>query len=83
MITGFFLAIFYSFLSFFIVLLPMSTFPAEITTAFATIGGYINALSFLLPINTLLTVLGLAMIFHVTILLWRLSHLIARYLRGR
>lgn len=83
MITGFFLQIFYGFLSFFVALLPTTGFPVDISSAIATVWGYVNALSFLLPVTTLLTVLGLAMTFHGAVLLWRLIHMVASYVRGR
>jgi len=83
MITGFFLSIFYAIIAFFVGLLPVIAFPTAVTSAFTTIMGYVNALSFLLPVSTLLQVLGYAMIFHAAILGWRLVHLIGRYLRGR
>jgi len=83
MITGFFLSMFLSLLSFFVGLLPVVAFPSSITSAVQTIWYYINAMSFLLPVSTLLTVLLLAMSFHGAILLWRLAHLIGGYIRGR
>jgi len=83
MITGFFLQIFFAFLNFLVGLLPAVSFPAAITAAIQTVWYYINGLSFLFPVSTLLTVLGFAMLFHVSILLWRLMHLIGGYIRGR
>lgn len=83
MITGFFLSMGLALLSFFVGLLPVVVFPAAITSAVQTIWYYINSVSFLLPVGTLLTVLVLAMSFHGAILLWRLAHLIGGYIRGR
>jgi len=83
MIVGFFLTILYQVLAFFVGLLPTTAFPSAVSAAISTIWGYVNALSFLLPVDTLLTVLGLAMVFHGAILLWRLAHLVGGYLRGR
>jgi len=83
MIVGFFLQILNALLAFIIGLLPTIDLPTQVATAVTTIGGYFNALAFLLPISTIFTVLGLAMTFHVTVLVWRLLHLIGGYLRGR
>jgi len=83
MITSFLLSVLYQFLSFFIGLLPSVDFPTAITTAISTIWYYLNAVSFLLPVSTILTVLGLAITFHLAILGWRLAHLIGGYIRGK
>lgn len=83
MITGFFLSVGLAVLQFFVGLLPVSAFPSSITAAIQTVWYYINAVSFLLPVDTLLTVLGLAMLFHGTLLTWRFANLIGGYLRGR
>jgi len=83
MITGFLLQIFYSLLYFFAARLPAIAFPAAITGAIQTIWYYINAVSFLLPVSTILIVLGLAMVFHSVILVWRLGNYIAGYVRGK
>jgi len=87
MITGFFLQIGLTLLQFFVGLLPLATgsfaFPTGITSAIQTIWYYINSVSFLLPVSTLLSALTIAMLFHGTLLLWRLAHLIGGYIRGR
>lgn len=82
MITGFFLQIFYAFVSFFVSILPTVAFPSALGSAITSIWGYMNALSFLFPIQTLLAVLGMAFTFHAALLTWRLFHLVAGYLRG-
>lgn len=83
MITGFFLQIFYILVAFFVNLLPTTAFPSGITNAITTVWYYVNSMSFLLPVSTLLQVLVLAMIFHGAILLWRLAHLVGGYIRGK
>jgi len=83
MITGFFLQVGYAFLSFLVGLLPVIAFPASASAAISTVWGYVNALSFLLPVSTILTVFVLALSFHVAVLLWRLLNLVASYIRGR
>jgi len=83
MITGFFLTIIFAVLSFLVGLLPTIAFPAALSSALSTAWYLINSVSFLLPVSTILTVLGLALSFHVAVLAWRLVHLIGGYLRGR
>lgn len=83
MITGFFLYLLYALLSFLVGILPTLAFPASFASALNVAWYYVNALSFLLPMTTLLTVLGFAMAFHAAVLIWRLIHLIGGYLRGR
>lgn len=83
MITSFLLYVVYVPFAFFVGLLPVIAFPAAFSGAITTIWGLVNALSFLLPVGVILTCLGLAMTFHVSILLWRLFHLIGGYIRGR
>jgi len=83
MVIGFFLTVFYTFISFFVNILPTIAFPTGISDAILAIWYYINAYAYIFPVVTLLQVLGIAFIFHGAVLLWRLSHLGARYLRGR
>lgn len=83
MITGFFLNIGLTLITYFVNLLPVRPFPTEIAGAITAIVGYMNAFSFIFPVGTLLTVLGLALTFHLTVILWNFSHLVLRYLRGR
>jgi len=82
MITGYLLAFLLTFLNFFVGLLPTVAFPAGLSTAITSISYYINAYSFLFPVSTLFTVLGLAFTFHMSILLWRLGNFIMHYIRG-
>jgi len=83
MITGFFLQIGLSLLQFFVGLLPVIAFPTQITTAFQTVWGYVNAFSFIFPVATLVQVLVIAGIFHLTILGWRMANWVGGYLRGK
>lgn len=83
MIIGFFLAILQAVVGFIVGLLPTIPLPTGVNDAVSLAWGYINALDWLLPIDTILSVLALAMTFHVSILIWRLMHLVGGYLRGR
>jgi len=83
MITGFFLQILLAVASFVVNLLPVYNLPTAVTSAISTAWGYMNTLAFLLPMDTILQVFVLALIFHVSILIWRMLHLIGGYLRGR
>jgi len=74
MIPGFFLSIFLVMLQFFVNLFPVVAYPTQITSAVNFIWGYINAVNFLFPVSTLLTILGLALTYHVAVFLWRASN---------
>jgi len=50
------------------------TIPTIWTNAVYTIWSYINAFSFIVPVDTLLTCLGIAMVFHIAIFTFRLFH---------
>jgi len=50
------------------------TFPAEWTEAVYTIYGYINAFSFIVPVDTLLWCLGIAMTYHLAVLGFKVFH---------
>lgn len=64
-----------------VAILPTSTgFPAEVSNAFTTLGGYVQILNTLLPIPTLATVLAILVsvdlaIFGFKTFKWVLSHL--------
>jgi hypothetical protein len=83
MIIGFFLQIFYVFITFVFGILPSTPFPFQISSGIVTIGQLINAFSFLFPVGTLFTVLGLALVFHGAFLAWRVAHWLINVVRGR
>jgi len=83
MIIGFFLQIGLTFLTFILGLLPVIPVPVALVNSFTLLWGYVTALSWLLPVSTLLTVLAIAITFHISMILWNFAHLIARYIRGR
>jgi len=83
MITGFFITILAKFLELFLSVLPVQPFPTQIHDAILSAWGFVNAFSYIFPVATLLQVLAIAMVYHGAILLWRLSHLVGGYLRGR
>jgi len=56
-------------------LLPTGgTIPVEWISAVQLIWGYINAFSFIVPVETLLWAVGIAMIFHISILTFKMFH---------
>lgn len=83
MITGFFLQVAYLFLVFMIGLLPIVAIPTAWLNALTLIWGYVNALNFLFPVSTLLTVVVFALSFHVAILLLRMLLWVIHLIRGR
>jgi len=83
MITSFLLNIGSSFVSFLIGLLPSSSgVPTEWTSAVYTIWSDINAFSFIVPVDTLLQVLILALTFHFAIFLYHLTMWVIRKIPG-
>lgn len=50
------------------------TIPTQFVTAVHTIWNDINAFSFIVPVGTLLWCLGIAMSFHLAIMLFKLFH---------
>lgn len=82
MIIGFLISLLTAVVSFFLNLLPVYPMPTEWLSAINLIWGYINALSFLLPVATLLTVLGIALFFHATIFLWNFGLKVYHMIRG-
>jgi len=82
MIIAFFVKIITAILGFFIGLLPVINIPTGWTDAITLIWGYMNAMSFLLPIQTLLTILGLVMTVEVVIFIWHFGLKAYHMLRG-
>lgn len=83
MITSTFLNIIYAIINFFIGLLPIGgAFPTEWTTGVYTIWASINAFSFIVPVDTLVLCLGIAITFHLFVFGWNFMHWIYGLLRG-
>jgi len=82
MITGFFLTILYTIVSFLISFLPEIQYPQEITDAVMYFWGTMQSFSWLFPMDTLVTILGLATIYFMSSLIWKMGNFIFRYLRG-
>jgi len=83
MITGFFLQIFYSVIAFFIGLLPVISIPADWSNALILIWGYLQSFSFLFPVSTLVSVLSVALTFHLALLSYDLSIKVYHMIRGK
>lgn len=83
MITGFFLEIVYQFINFLIGLLPLGeSIPQTWINGVYTIWSYINSFSFIVPVNTLVSVLAIAVTFHLFIFAWKGLHWIWSLIRG-
>jgi hypothetical protein len=83
MITGFFLQTFYIVITFMVGLLPTIALPAAFLSALSLAVGYLNAFSFLLPVGSLLTVIGFAITFHLALLTFDFTLWVIHLLRGR
>jgi len=83
MITGFFLSVIFSVISFFLGLLPTTSFPLAISQAVNSAWGYINAFSFLFPVGTLLICLGIVLGYYITIFALDIGLWVIHLIRGR
>jgi len=82
MISGFFISIFAGFVAFLIALLPVVAFPTQIATAIATIMGYVSAMSWLFPVSTLLTCLGVMITFELGVFGFKFTRWLIHLIRG-
>jgi len=78
MITGFFISVFASILSFVVGFLPTIAFPTEITAAVLYIWSFVNLFSMVIPVQTILTVMLLMFSYYGIIFLWDAGHWLIR-----
>lgn len=83
MITGFLLQILYTVVAFFVAVLPIIAMPTGWTDALTLIWSYLNSFSFLFPVGTLVSVLGFAVAFHLTLLGYDISLKVYHMIRGK
>jgi len=81
MITGFFLVVLYQIVAFIVGWLPTIGFPSQITTAVVLFWGYVNLFSMVIPVQTILTVLLLALTYLAVKLGWSAGHWMLRRFR--
>jgi len=82
MITGFFLNILYSIVAFIVEVLPVVAYPTEITNAVLLFWGTMQSFSWLFPMGTLVSVMGIATAYYLSAIGWKFGNFIFRYLRG-
>jgi len=82
MITGFFIQIIAAVVLFALAILPTGDLPSGITDALVLIWSYINMFSFLFPVDTLLSVLLLAFLYHGILLLFDMALWVIGLIRG-
>jgi len=82
MIVGFILSLLYTMLAFFVGLLPTIAVPTGWTDALSLIWGYLNSFAFLFPVSTLVSVLGVAVAFHLALLGYDLALKVYHMIRG-
>jgi len=83
MITGFFLQVLTTLITFFVMILPVIAVPQGWLDAISLVWGYINAMSFLLPISTLLQILGLVVVIEVFLFIYHFSLKVYHLVRGK
>jgi len=81
MISTFFITIVFSFINGLLSLLPTGSLPVAIITGVAYFMGILNTFNYLFPIDTLVAVLGFALIFHSAWFFWGLYNYIYGLLR--
>jgi len=75
MIFTIFLTFFYLIFNGLIALLPASAgLPSGFSTAFSWIFGFLWNFDYLVPVSTILTLLGLAFTFEAAVLVWKIIH---------
>lgn len=82
MISTFFLSVLYSFLAWFLSLLPIVVFPPQISQAITTMWGLLNAFSFLWPVATMVALFVLASVYYAIAFTVDISLWIIRFFRG-
>jgi len=83
MIVGFFLSILTTLIGFFVGLLPIIAMPTGWTDAVTLVWGYLMAMSFLLPVTTLLQILALVVSIEVFLFVYHFSLKIYHLVRGK
>lgn len=83
MITSFLLSVLFGFISFLVGLLPLGgSIPVTWTAGVYAIWGYVNAFSFIVPVNILVASLAVAMAFHLFVFAWKVIHWVVSMIRG-
>ena len=83
MIIGFILNLLYFFISILIGFLPVGgDVSVSWVSGIYTVWAYVNMFSFVVPVNMLVTRLGIAMAFHLFVFAWHAIHWIYSLIRG-
>ena len=62
--------------------LPTGHLSSSFTSALTQLWGIINTFSYLIPVDTLLTLVGLVIAFDIAVLLWRVVNWVIRKIPG-
>lgn len=82
MISTFFLTIFFGLIGVLVGFLPTGSLPVLVSSSITSIWGFVNAFSYLIALDTLITVLVLVLAFDLVILLWHVIQWIIRKVPG-
>jgi hypothetical protein len=82
MIPDIFLNLFYSFITFFVNLLPVASISSTVTTGINTFFNNVNQYNSIFPIDTAVTIMGLIVAFYVAVLLWDMVKWVIHLVRG-
>jgi len=82
MITTFLLTLLYNFVGLLLSILPVYALPTSISSSLSSMVGYIQAFSFVLPVDTMVSVVSSATVFFIGVLVFKIFHWIIGKLRG-
>jgi len=82
MITSAFLIILASLLTFLVGFLPVGTLPASVSASLVSVWGMVNAFSYLIALDTFITILVLVVAFDLIVFLWHLIQWVIRKVPG-
>lgn len=83
MISAFFSSIWTNIISILIDILPTSSgIPSNVQTALTTFFGYVNGLNYILPIDTMLIILGLYITYEASVMLFHFLRFVFNLIRG-
>jgi len=82
MITNFLLSILSAFVNGVVSFLPVGSLPTEISSALATMWGYVNLFSYVVAVDTLIQVVGLVLVFDLVVMAWHFINWIIRKIPG-
>lgn len=82
MIIGYLLIIINSAVVYFLSLLPIGGLPSEVVSAAQSLGGYMAAWNTILPVSTMITIVGLVVTMKIAVFSFRIGLYVVHLIRG-